>query len=56
MNSSQEIYEQIKALFEQFDKEHNSGTKAGKARARKAIGDIKKLVVDYRKFSVEENK
>ena len=57
MKNSQELFEQIKDLFVQFEDEHNgSTTKAGKSRARKAIGEIKKLVTDYRKASVEENK
>ena len=30
--------------------------KLAKSRPRKAIGEIKKLVTDYRKASVEENK
>ena len=50
------LYVQIKDLFETFDTEHNSTTKAGKGRARKAVGEIKKLVTDYRKASVAENK
>jgi len=54
--NSQEIYEQIVILFEQFDQNHNETTKASKARARKAIGDIKKLVTEYRKASVSEGK
>lgn len=53
---AQEIYEQICQLFEQFKKDHEAGSKAGAARARKAIGEIKKLVTDYRAASVEENK
>jgi len=56
MATSQELYEQISDLFLQFEAEHNSTTKAGKGRARKAIGEIKKLVTDYRKVSVAENK
>ena len=56
MANSQELFEQIKELYNQFEVEHNSTTKAGKSRARKAIGEIKKLVTDYRKASVEENK
>jgi len=56
MANSQELFEQIKELYNQFEAEHNSTTKAGKSRARKAIGEIKKLVTDYRKASVEENK
>lgn len=54
--NSQEIFEQIKDLYHQFDENHNGTTKAAKARARKAIGEIKKLVTDYKKASVEENK
>jgi hypothetical protein len=56
MANSQEIFEQIKTLFEEFETNHNGTTKAAKSRARKAIGELKKLVTDYRKVSVEENK
>ena len=56
MATSQQIFEEIKELFSQFEENHNSSTKAGKSRARKSIGEIKKLVTDYRKASVEENK
>ena len=56
MANSQEIFEQITELYTQFETEHNGGSKAAKSRARKAIGEIKKLVTDYRKASVEENK
>ena len=56
MANSQELFEQIKDLFVQFETEHNGTTKAAKSRARKAIGEVKKLVTDYRKSSVEENK
>ena len=56
MANSQELFEQIKDLFVQFETEHEGSTKAAKSRARKAIGEIKKLVTDYRKASVEENK
>jgi hypothetical protein len=51
----QELYEQMKQLWESFDKEHNSTTKAGKGRARKAIGELKKLVTEYRSASVADN-
>lgn len=53
---SQEIFEQIKELFEEFEREHNDTTKVSSTRARKAIGEIKKLVTDYRKASVSEHK
>ena len=56
MAKSQELFEQIKELYSQFESEHNGTSKAAKSRARKAIGEIKKLVTDYRKASVEENK
>ena len=56
MANSQELFEQIKELYTQFEAEHNGTTKAAKSRARKAIGEVKKLVTDYRKASVEENK
>ena len=56
MANSQEIFEQITELCTQFENEHNGTTKAAKGRARKAIGEIKKLVTDYRKVSIEETK
>ena len=56
MAKSQELFEQIKELFIEFETEHNGSSKAAKSRARKAIGEIKKLVTDYRKASVAENK
>ena len=56
MAKSDELFGQIKELFTQFESEHNGTSKASKSRARKAIGEIKKLVTDYRKASVEENK
>lgn len=56
MANSQQLFEQIKDLFVQFETEHNGSSKAAKSRARKAIGEVKKLVTDYRKASVEESK
>ena len=56
MATSQDIFEQIKDLFVEFEENHNGTTKAAKSRARKAIGEIKKLVTEYRKVSVEETK
>ena len=54
--TKQEIFEQIETLYTTFVAEHNSTTKAGAQRARKAIGNIKKIVTDYRKASVNESK
>ena len=56
MANSNELFEEMKTLFTVFETEHNGTTKASKSRARKAIGEIKKLVTDYRKSSVEESK
>jgi len=56
METSQQLFERIEELYQEFQSEHNGGTKASKARARKAIGEIKKLVTDYRKASVAETK
>lgn len=54
--SSQDLYDKMKTLWEQFEAGHNATTKKGKANARKAIGELKKLVTDYRKQSVNESK
>ena len=56
MATSNELFEQMKELFSQFEAEHNGTSKAAKSRARKHIGELKKLVTEYRKVSVEENK
>ena len=54
--SKQALFEQIDSLYETFKEEHNGTTKSSQQRARKAIGEIKKLVTDYRKASVDESK
>ena len=60
MANSSEIYNTINDLFEEFQENHRKfqekGTNAAGGRARKAIGEIKKLVTDYRKASVTESK
>ena len=56
MATSQELFEQMKDLFAEFEENHNGTTKAAKGRARKAIGEVKKLVTEYRKESVAEGK
>lgn len=56
MATSQELYQQMKDLWETFEEEHNGDTKASSTRARKAVGELKKLVTEYRKASVAENK
>ena len=58
--STNKLYSEIKELFEQFEENHNvfseKGNKSAGGRARKAIGEIKKLVTGYRQASVSESK
>ena len=56
---SSELAEKLGA-FEEFDKNHiahsEKGNKAAGGRARKHIGELKKLVTEYRRASVLESK
>ena len=58
--STDKLYDNIKDLFNRFEENHaifsEKGNKAAGGRARKAIGEIKKLVTGYRKASVSESK
>ena len=58
--STDKLYNDIKNLFSEFEDNHSifteKGNKAAGGRARKAIGEIKKLVTSYRKASVSESK
>ena len=60
MASAKELHAKIKEHFEEFDKNHEAhsekGNKAAGGRARKHIGEIKKLVTDYRKASISQSK
>ena len=60
MATTNELYEQIEELFEDFQANHRTfaekGNKAAGGRARKSIGEIKKLVTAYRQTSVSESK
>ena len=60
MANSNELYEQIESAFEDFQENHkkfsSKGNKAAGGRARKSIGEIKKLVTAYRQASVSESK
>ena len=51
-----QLKEQLDALYETFSIEHSGKSKAAHGRARKALGGIKKLISDYRKASVAEDK
>ena len=55
MSKTNSLFEQIQSLYSTFQDEHEknaNGNKAAGSRARKALGEIKKLVTDYRKASV----
>jgi len=55
MTKTSKLFDHIKAQYETFEAEHAknvAGNKAAGSRARKAIGEVKKLVTDYRKASV----
>jgi len=54
--TKQENFEQLKGLWETFETNHNKTTKKSDNDARKALGEIKKLVTPYRAASVEEAK
>ena len=52
MSKTTSLFDQIQSLYATFEEEHNknmNGNKAAGSRARKALGEIKKLVTDYRK-------
>ena len=53
-------YNQITELLEEFHSNHEKntaqGVKAAGLRARKVATELKKLLTEYRKESIEENK
>lgn len=51
-----ELFQQIEENFLTLQQNHFGKTKASQARARKAAGEIKKLITPYKKASVEETK
>ena len=51
-----ELFDTMKTLWNQFEISHNGATKKSQAEARKVINDLKKVITDYRKASVEEGK
>jgi hypothetical protein len=54
--NKQELFEQIDELYQDFIVQHNGTTKKSQANARKAIGEVKKLITDYKKASTAESK
>ena len=55
-SKKEELFQTMKELFNKFEEEHNKTTKVSQKNARTAIGDLKKLVTEYRTASVEESK
>ena len=58
--TSNELFTQMETQWNEFNENHSKftekGNKAAATRARKAVGELKKLVTDYRKASVTESK
>lgn len=54
--STQELITKMQEVFETLTVENSSKFKAGKARARKAAGELKKLTSEFKKASLEESK
>ena len=58
--TSNELFDTMKDQWAEFEENHakfvDKGNRAAATRARKAIGEIKKLVTEYRKQSVSESK
>lgn len=55
-SKKEELFLAMKELWNKFEAEHNKTTKVSQKNARTLIGDLKKLVTDYRTASVEETK
>jgi hypothetical protein len=55
---TEDIYMDLESRWQEFATNHDKSfsNKAAARRARKALGDLKKLVTSYRKASVEEDK
>lgn len=54
--NKQELFEEMSNLWNEFEAQHNGTTKKSQQQARKAVGELKKLVTEYRKASVAESK
>lgn len=55
-SKKEQLFQKMKELWEQFEVEHAKTTKVSQKNARTLIGDLKKIVTDYRQASVEETK
>ena len=53
MSVKQELFENIATQFAILESENGGTTKASQARARKAAGEIKKLITPYKKANMD---
>ena len=53
MSAKQELFEAIAEQFAILESENEGTTKASQARARKAAGEIKKLITPYKKANMD---
>jgi hypothetical protein len=60
MENVNELFQQMNTLWTEFTENHerytDKGVKSAGSKARKAIGELKKLVTEYRKQSVLASK
>lgn len=60
LNEITAIAEKIEQFYIEFKENHEKnitkGNRSAGSKARKSLGNLKKLVTDYRKLSVEFNK
>ena len=56
MSQKQELLEQIAEQFAILQENNDQTTKASQASARKAAGEIKKLITPYKKANMDEVK
>jgi hypothetical protein len=58
--TSKDLFTKMETYWNDFNENHSKftekGNKAAATRARKAVGELKKLVTEYRKASVTESK
>jgi len=54
--NTQELFEQISGLYETAKENHEGKFKTNKAKTRKALSELKKLISAYNKASVAESK
>jgi len=56
MSEKQELFNKIAEHFATLQENNNGSTKTSQARARKAAGEIKKLITPYKKANMAEVK